>query len=256
MVGSKERLKSVRQAGQTNATDSRGSSADTPRPSLTADAVIDAAAELTRESNLFSWSIRDLAKRLGANTSAIYYYVGGKDLLCRGVVERAGDGFAVPSADLPWQAWFRELLLEIGPRLMEFPGTAKWILMHGMASGSVLPAPNVGFQALHRAGFGEATNDAFALLINCATTTVAMGDDRLQHEEDGPRDHTTMMREFNRISSEYPAAASFSRDFIQPFADGGQTAQKARMSYYTFVVDTTIAGLESRLKSGEFAHAD
>lgn len=74
---------------------------------LTPDAVIDAAVELTRESHLFSWSIRDLAKRVGVNPSTIYYHVGGKDLLCRRVMERIATDLMIPDPSLGWQDWFR-----------------------------------------------------------------------------------------------------------------------------------------------------
>lgn len=48
-------------------------------------------------------------------------------------------------------------------------------------------------------------------------------DERLLHEEDGPRDHSTMMKEFREAAARQPEL------------------------YYRFVVRTTIAGLESVL---------
>lgn len=76
---------------------------------LTPAVVVDAAVELTRSSHLFSWSMRDLASRLGVAPSVIYHHIGGKDRLCRQVVERVLDQLELPPHDLGWQDWFRAL---------------------------------------------------------------------------------------------------------------------------------------------------
>ncbi len=210
---------------------------------LSHDAVVDAAVELTRESHLFSWSIRDLARRLGVGPSAIYHHVGGKDLLCRRVVERVAEQLVVPDPVLDWQDWFRELLLTLGPLAMQYPGTAKWLLMHGPATQVVMPVFTTGLAALERAGFGEHTSVAYALLINNPMLTVSMGDDRLQHEEDGPRDHAAMMRDFRRIAVGQPGVETFMNSLMAPYADGGEAAARARMAYFRLCIEITIAGL-------------
>ncbi|MGB4777931.1 TetR/AcrR family transcriptional regulator [Microbacterium sp.] len=217
---------------------------------LTPDVVIDAAVALTRESHLLTWSIRDLARRLGVNPSTIYHHVGGKDLLCRRVVERVAERLVTPDPALEWQDWFRTLLFEMGPIVMEYPGTAKWILMHGPTVPAILPAMGSGFIPLSRAGFGEHLPRVIALLVNTATTTIAMGDDRLQHEEDGPRDHAAMMRDFERMTIGIPQAEGFARAMIRPFAAGGQASHDARVAYYRFAINITITGLETWLTNG------
>lgn len=157
-----------------------------------------------------------------------------------------------PDPALDWQDYFRELLLEIGTVAMQYPGVAKWITMHGPTIQAALPTMGAGLRTLMRAGFRSATSQVNALLLNNALLTIAMGDDRLQHEEDGPRDHAAMMREFERIAANIPGVQSFGNDMIRPFADGGETAAQARMSYYRFVIDMTIIGLETALSAGRF----
>lgn len=213
--------------------------------------MVDAAVELTRESHLMSWSIRDLAGRLGVAPSVIYHHVGGKDLLCRRVVERMLGRIEPPDADLAWQEWFRALLWSAGPQAAEYPGTAKWTLMHGPTLPAMLPVLEAGMSVLHRAGFGARADFAYAVLLNNAMLTISMGDDRLQHEGDGPRDHATMMAEFQQMPTASPEVRAMGQDFIRPFADGGQTAALMRWDYYRFVVDTTIAGLDVVLRRGE-----
>lgn len=214
---------------------------------LTPDRVVDAAEELTRESHLMSWSIPDLAGRLGVAPSVIYHHVGGKDLLCRRVVERVLVRIELPDAELSWQDWFRTLLHSVQPLAAEYPGVAKWMLMHGPTIPAVLEA---GMAILRRAGFGDRTELAYAVLLNSAMLTISMSDDRLQHEGDGPRDHATMMTEFRQLPTASDDVRAMGRDFLRPFAEGGETAARMRIAYYHFTVDTTIAGLASTLTGG------
>lgn len=214
---------------------------------LTPERVVDAAVELTRESHLMSWSIRDLAGRLGVAASVIYHHVGGKDLLCRRVVERMLEQIVPPEPSQPWQQWFRELLHTAGPLAAAYPGTAKWMLMHGPTLPAVLPILDAGVATLQRAGFGEQAPFAYALLLNNAMLTVSMGDDRLQHEGDGPRDHATMMAELRQMPTASAEVRAMGQELIAPFAEGGELAAQRRWDYYRFVVDTTIAGLDATL---------
>ncbi|MGC4152963.1 MAG: TetR/AcrR family transcriptional regulator [Propionicimonas sp.] len=210
---------------------------------LTPTAVVDAAAALTREAHLMSWSIRDLAGRLGVAPSVIYHHVGGKDLLCRRVVERALTRIELPDTELPWQKWFRTLLRSAGPCVAEYPGVAKWTLMHGPTLPAMLPILEAGVSKLHRSGFGDRVGIAYSLLLNNAMLTISMSDDRLQHEGDGPRDHATMMAEFLQLPTTSAELEAMGHAFIRPFAEGGETASLMRWQYYDFVIDNTIAGL-------------
>lgn len=210
---------------------------------MTPEKVVDAAVDLTRESHLMSWSIRDLAGRLGVAPSVLYHHVGGKDLLCRRVVERMLERIDPPDPELPWQEWFRALLCSAGVQAAEYPGTAKWMLMHGPTLPAVLPVLEAGMSVLHRAGFGDRADVAYAVLLNNAMLTISIGDDRLQHEGDGPRDHATMMAEFLEMPSASAEVRAMGQGFIRPFAEGGKVAARMRWDYYRLVVDTTIAGI-------------
>ncbi len=217
---------------------------------LTPERVVDAATELTRESHLLTWSLRDLAGRLGVAPSVIYHHVGGKDLLCRRVVERVLEQIALPPAGLGWQEWFRALLYDTGPLVAQYPGVAKWMLMHGPTIPAALPVLEAGIACLHRDGFGDRAYLAYALLLNTAMLTVSMSDDRLQHEGDGPRDHATMMAEFQELPTASEEIRAMGREFLGPFAQGGEAATRMREAYYRFAVDTAIAGLDATLENG------
>lgn len=210
---------------------------------LTPERVVRTALELTRESHLAGWSIRDLARRLDVAPSVIYHHVGGKDLLARRVVEEVLADLAPPAPDLPWQDWFRELLYAAGPIVARYPGVAKWLLMHGPTFPATVAIIDAGIAALRRAGFDDRAGYAYAVLLNNAMLTVSMGDDRRLHEDDGPRDHAAMMAEFARAGAGSPGVAVLTESLIRPFVGDGAAAAQQREAYYRFVVDTTIAGL-------------
>ncbi|MGO2312936.1 TetR/AcrR family transcriptional regulator [Brachybacterium tyrofermentans] len=214
---------------------------------LTPEAVVDAAAELTAESHLFSWSMRDLARRLNVAPSVIYHHIGGKDRLCRRVVERVVARIQMPSPELDWAEWFRVLLYRTGPVVMAYPGVAKWMLMHGPAIPQAMPIITAGMNALREAGLGDGTAFAYSALLNNAMLTISIGDDRLQHEGDGPRDHAAIMAELAAMPNAPEDVRAFERDFLEPSARGGAAAARVRQDYYRYVVDTTIAGLAAQL---------
>ncbi|WP_194410036.1 TetR/AcrR family transcriptional regulator [Microbacterium cremeum] len=211
---------------------------------LTPSVVIDAAVGLTRATHLWGWSIRDLARRLDVSPSVIYHHVGGKDLLARHVVERVLTGTPVPSRRLAWQEWFRGLLADLYPRVVSHPGSAKWLLLHGPTFPSVLPIIDTGIGVLQDAGFGDRAAFSYAALLNNAMLTVSIGDERLIHEDDGPRDHGALMAEFDRAGQHSPGVAVLATQFVASFVAGGEPADRERRRYYDFIVDTTIAGLE------------
>ncbi|MFY1634997.1 TetR/AcrR family transcriptional regulator [Solwaraspora sp. WMMB335] len=210
---------------------------------LTPERIVDAALTLTRESHLFGWSIRDLARRLGVAPSVVYHHIGGKDLIARHVVERVLADLTAPDEDLHWQDWFRTLLYASYPIVSSYPGAAKWLLMHGPTFPSVIPIIDAGIAALQRGGFGARSGLAYTALLNNAMLTITIGDERLVHEDDGPRDHATMMDEFRKAAAGSPGAVVLAEATISPFAQGGDVAARHREEYYHYIVETTIAGL-------------
>lgn len=217
---------------------------------LTATLVVDAAVELTQESHLLSWSIRDLSKRLDAKPSSIYHHVGGKEALCKAVVSRVAATMVEPDPDLDWKEWFRKLLLSSATETMKHPGVSHWMLMHGPSTESLLPIMNNGLNTLKRAGFGLSAHRAFAHIMNTFTMTISMGDDRLREGDDGPRDHATMAQDFQQASAGASTSQEFDDTMIQPFAAGGSTADQARLDYLHWALEITMAGLESWLAAG------
>jgi hypothetical protein len=93
---------------------------------------------------------------------------------------------------------------------------------------SVLPIVETGIATLVRGGLGDNAGWAYAALLNNGMLTITIGDDRLIHEEDGPRDHATMMEEFGRAAEGGSGIARLIEEFITPFAQRGEPARYYR----------------------------
>ncbi|MGQ4561507.1 TetR/AcrR family transcriptional regulator [Dermabacteraceae bacterium P7054] len=218
------------------------------RAGLTPEAVIDAALELTRERHLYGWSIRDLAKRLGVAPSVIYHHVGGKDLLARRVVGRVIPKIAMPDLSLSWKEWFRALLISGRDVMREYPGVAKWVMLHGPMFPDSLRTIDAGVEKLKDAGFGDNAIYAYSLILNNCVAALMVADERLLHEDDGPRDHATIRDEFLRNAETSKALGEMTERMVVPLAEGNEVAERVGNHYYGLVVETTIAGAELLLK--------
>lgn len=215
-------------------------------PGITPELVVDAAVSLTHDSHLYGWSIRDLARELGVTPSVIYHHVGGKDLIAKSVAERVIATIELPSEHLDWREWFRTLLTDsIYPVIVAHPGVAKWLLMHGVPFLAAVGVFETGIGKLQQNGFGAGAPMVYAAIMNSAMMTVSLGDDRLLHEDDGPRDHAAMMGEFRGAFAGHPLLEPLSEEFFGSLAVGGETAARMRRSYFGYAVDVTLAGVTS-----------
>ncbi|MEB4614921.1 TetR/AcrR family transcriptional regulator [Leucobacter sp. M11] len=210
---------------------------------LVPEQIVAEALSLTEESHLLGWSLRDLAQRCGVTVSVITHHVGAKDKLLRSVVAAALSELTPPPSSAAWEDWFRAMLHEIQPPLRRYPGTAKWVLLHGPSFPSILPMIDAGVATLQQAGFADMTGLAFATLFNNAVMTIAIADERLLDDGEGSRDHGQMMRHFLETGEGSPGVAVLDTTLMATFASGTAGAETAREGYYRFVIDTTIAGL-------------
>lgn len=215
---------------------------------LTATGVIDAALRMSRGTGLNSWTIRDLAAELDVAPSVIYHHVGGRDVVVRGVVERLVRDVRPPSPSLPWKGWFREFLYGVRPVAVEYPGVAKWLLMHGPTFPGISTFFDRGLAVLLRAGF-EQPAMVYTLLVNSAILTFTMGDDRREVADDGPRDHATMLRAFTGLSERSVGVDRLITEVLGPLAGepGELTGDEVNERYYRLLVESLLAGLEAGL---------
>jgi AcrR family transcriptional regulator len=223
------------------------------RTGITSEQIVDAAVELTRQRGLYGWSIRDLVATIGSSPSVVYHRVGGRDALCRRVVARvlAQIEYDLPAIDdsnpgaADWRAWFRAEFFPMRSVLTQYPGVAKWILMHGrvISEPDSVSRFDAEMDRLHRAGFGEDTALVFAIIHNTAMTSIMMTDERNAHDDDDPRDHARIIAELHATQSRaYEEMAAF----VESVAGDHDQAQAGRDFYYRTLINTVLDGLEQR----------
>jgi AcrR family transcriptional regulator len=223
------------------------------RTGITAEQIVDAAVELTRLRGLYGWSVRDLVATVGTSPSVVYRRVGGRDAVCRRVVAHVlaqieyppvGNDSHTAGID-DWREWFRATLFPMRPVLTQYPGVAKWLLMHGhISSDNADHRFEVDMDRLRRAGFGEDRALVFALIFSTAMSSIMMADERVAHDDEDPRDHARIVAELR--SSSHSRASEEMAAFIEPLAGDPDQVQAARDAYYRTLIDTVLDGLEQR----------
>ena len=211
---------------------------------LDADKVIDAAVALSQGDGLATWTLRDLGERLGVAPSVIYHHVGGREALSRHVVERILTLVGQPTTAMPWRQWFREALYPLRPVLTDYPGTARWLLLHGPVFPGIAPVMDAGIASLQQAGFGRDTALAYASLVNTALMTIATVDDRLLHEDEGPHDHATLMHSLSGVATDSAGISLMMNDLMSQFTGSAEETEAAQDRYYRFVLERLMDGLE------------
>ncbi|WP_256793915.1 TetR/AcrR family transcriptional regulator [Terrabacter sp. Ter38] len=86
------------------ATSKGGSPAPTTRAALSRDRVLDGAMRVADEGGLGALTIRAVAEQLGTKPMSIYHYVGGKDEIIDGIVDRVFGEMDLPAAEGDWRA--------------------------------------------------------------------------------------------------------------------------------------------------------
>lgn len=226
---------------------------DSSRPPITPDLVVSTAVGLTRSVGLYGWSVRDLAAELGTSTSAVYHHVGGRDELCRRVAERCISEVRLPLTDLPWDDWFREFFRFVPEVLGEFPGLAKWMIMHGPLFADALPILDAAITKLREAGFGEHTALVYSTIFNTLSATMMASDERLTPGDDAPRDHRTMYAQGSELADQSPGLHEI-LGYMRHFTGTDHDKAAATSHYLDFLLDTLLHGL-SRLLPDHDAEA-
>ena len=215
---------------------------------ITAELVVEAALELTRERGFDGWSVRELAGRLGVATSAIYHHVGGREVVTRRVVQSLVAGFERAPADLPWQQWFEQTLLRIRQGLQDYPGVAHWLLLHGPSMPEATDIVDAGIGALERAGFGNRAAYAYSLLFNLAVGTIVLSDDRRLATVDSGLG--AMLSTFSALTPQSHGLAVISEHLLGPMVPADHGDDDFRAAHYLATIRTTVRGLEAELALG------
>lgn len=148
------------------------------RPALTRDRIVDAALELSAETGLENWTLRQLAAAVDAYPAVVYHHVGDRDAVVGAVLDRVVGELTLPDETLPWRAWFGEFLSTVRAVLRRYPGSARRLALFGPSVEAAVPTMDSGIRRLLAAGFAGEAAVAYNLLLATACQFIAMEDDR------------------------------------------------------------------------------
>ncbi|MBZ4318519.1 TetR/AcrR family transcriptional regulator [Streptomyces huiliensis] len=211
-------------------------------PPITAEKVITAALDLTREHGLEGWSIRQLSGALGVYPGVIYHHVGDREAVVEMVTDRVVAGMPLPDGDLPWRAWFQAFLVEGRLVLREHPGTARRLVRLGPTVPAALPAIDRGVRVLLRAGFGQDATLVYRYLLNSAFMLVATEDE--EEANPGGRSRMTEVLGAYHDADDRPGLAAAGSDVLHRAADP-RSPQEMAADFFAFTVARALDGAEA-----------
>lgn len=207
---------------------SSGNNKRTKPPVLTEDQIVDAALKVIRDEGLDALSMRRLSRELGRSAMAAYWYVEDKQQLLNLVAKKMLAEVALPDRKSgTWDERLRKVVAAIDAKLREHPGIAEILLQRMLSTDRRLM--NGIFDILTSAGFeGPDIFLSYAMIHTYlfGRYQVVLHADELPDQEYGPDDlEDTVARlvpHLHRLRG---------RDF------------------FSYGVDTIIAGLQARLKA-------
>jgi TetR/AcrR family tetracycline transcriptional repressor len=206
----------------------RASSANNKRgkpPVLTEDQIVDAALAVIRTEGLEALSMRRLSRELGRSAMAAYWYVEDKQQLLNLVAKKMLAEVPLPDPDSgTWDERLRKVVAAIDAKLREHPGIAEILLQRMLSTDRRLM--NGVFEILISAGLeGPETFLTYAMIH-----TYLFGRYQVVLHADELPDEEQVDNLEDAVATQLPHLQSLrGRDF------------------FSFGVDTIIAGLQARL---------
>jgi AcrR family transcriptional regulator len=138
---------------------------------LTREEVLDATLELAEERGLDAVSMRGVAERLGVTPMALYRYVGDKQGLLDGLVERLIRELPEDDPGLPWQERLRTIGTEIRDVARRHPQVFLLLFLRPTVTEEARRARNTMQAILRSAGVPEEIVTPLQRLLD----TIGMG---------------------------------------------------------------------------------
>ncbi|SFH66141.1 regulatory protein, tetR family [Amycolatopsis regifaucium] len=205
---------------------------------------MDAALELSAESGLENWTLRQLAAAVDAYPAVVYHHVGDRDAVVGAVLDRVVGELTLPDKTLPWRAWFDEFLPTVRTVLRRYPGSARRLALFGPSVAAAVPTMDTGIGRLLAAGFGAEAPFAYNLLLATACQFVAMEDDResaMALQLDRSEGYAAY-----RDRGDLPGMAALGESIAALVADPDLAAGYYER-LYAYAVERCLDGLEHRL---------
>lgn len=204
---------------------------------LEAGDIVVAAARLTAELRLDGWSLRQLAESLGCWPQAVTHHLGDREALELAVVDHVVSMIVAPGGQVSWREWFRALLWEFRSTLERYPGTARWLSLHGPVVPSALPIIDEGVRRLQDAGLAE--RDAvlcYIVLVSAALLPIAYDGERAHRPRVMDRIHQVFTDHLD--DPELPGVAATARVLL---------AGDCSRELFEHTVERTLDGVARRI---------
>jgi TetR/AcrR family transcriptional regulator, tetracycline repressor protein len=197
-------------------------------PVLTEEQIVDAALNIIRTEGVEALSMRRLSRELGRSAMAAYWYVEDKQALLNLVAKKMLAEVPLPDPDSgTWETRLRAVVGAIDAKLREHPGIAEILLQRMLSTDRRLM--NGIFDILLSAGFADSEIFLSYAMIHTylfGRYQVVLHADELPDRDSAPDDlEDTVGR-------------------LTPHLDGLRGRD-----FFSFGVDTIIAGLQARLEA-------
>jgi AcrR family transcriptional regulator len=127
-----------------------------PEPTLTREAIADAALEIVDGEGIGALTMRRLARALGTGTMTVYGYFGDKDELLDYALDRVARRFDFRRGDGPWRPRLRALIETMMRALTEHPSAVQIRGRRPILNPGAMRAGEAGMEILREAGFDTA----------------------------------------------------------------------------------------------------
>lgn len=216
------------------------------RIGMTRDAIVTAAVDLTRAKGLDGWSMRDLAAHLDTSLSVLYHHLGDRDRVTAAVVERIWTEIEAPVDEPNWRRWLYGVLAPLNDHLRQYPGVATWFLRNGPQLEALMPVVDAGVSRLLEAGFGDEAALAYTVAFNTCIGLIATGERYVRGESDSSM--ASLARMLDTTPTAGPGTENLRQMVAQYADDDGAARDQARRILYTYALERTLDGLETRLQ--------
>jgi AcrR family transcriptional regulator len=201
---------------------------------------------LTMEVGVGGWTLRQLAREIGAYPAVVYHHIGDREKVVAAVLHHVNRQLPVPPPDLPWREWFLTALTGARSVLRGYPGCARLLSLPGDMSGGER-CVDASIRKLVDAGFGRESLLALHTLMTVAFQFVAMEDD-LDTSKDTRQELAVELAPYREKGEKLPGLALVG-EFASTFTGDTGLAEDYYTRLYEYTIERCLDGLERRLEA-------
>jgi len=216
------------------------------RPRLSRELVLDAAVRLADRDGLAGFSMRHLAREVGAEAMSLYHYVPNKDELLAGMLDRILEEMTACAPADDWRASVKAAMISRRMALQRHPWAADLQFQGPLSlTGARLRHMEALLATLHAAGFTGALADHAYHAIDISVQGFTLWEARFDALTRAAPDDLAEATLAGLSRDAWPEAAGHIEFHLQP-------PEGERISTFELSLDLLLEGLE-RLRLGTTA---